>query len=175
MAVDRAGEARQSVSAYIDPTQLKALKRAIQDAGKEARRSVRARLKEAGTVVAVEIKSRTPVGRVKTTERKRVVGATLSSRMGKGGATRTAAHGNGLLKRSTKLRMGSLSVAVYNDARAVSRKYPGGYRYGKRIEFDPSYSSRYAFFYPGFDASKDQALKLFDKLLDDITREYLRG
>jgi hypothetical protein len=81
---------------------------------------------------------------------------------------------SGLLRRSTKLKIGTLSVKVYNDAKAVSRRYPGGYRYGKRLEFDPQFGSRYAFFYPGWAAVAGRVREAFDKVLEAARKAYLK-
>lgn len=162
------GGADSFVSFTYDRQQFKALKTALRNSGPAMRRSVRARLKKAGEIVRDEIKSRTPVrgGGRKATRR-------VSGRSG--GREYKQTRTPGLLKRSTRIRMGTLSVAVYNNAKAASRKWPAGYRYGKRIEFDPDYDGRYAFFYPGWEAKKSQASEEFKKVLDDVAKEFGRG
>lgn len=158
------------VRADLDYAQLKKLKRAVQDAGKDARKSVRHRLKAAGEIVQSEITSRAPVyGGSYGAAKRRAVGKTGSKR-----GVRAAKHAPGLLKKSTRLKMGSLSVAVYNDARAFTAKWQG-YRYGRRLEFDTKYAGKYAFFYPGFEAGKPRAVAAISKVLDDIERDYLKG
>lgn len=163
----------QFITAGLDKKQVDSLKRAIQDSGKEARASVRRQLKAVGTHVADEIKSRTPV------HGKQSYGSAKRARLsiGKSGGTSfKQRHIPGLLRKSTRLRISSyLSVAVYNNAKAKSRSYPGGYRYGKRLEFDPKFSGRYAFFYPGWEASRDYAGWMFLKVLDDVEKTYKRG
>lgn len=167
-SLDRSGESNITVSTTMNQEQVKALKRAIQDVGKGARQDMRRRLKEVGVVVQTEIKSRTPVGqKYGGAGRQRVIGKFNRS----GNSLRTSIHTRGLLKRSTKLKIGSLSVAIYNDAKAA---YKGGYyRYGKRIEFDPTLGGRHAFFYPGYEDKKAQTVQMFDKVLDDAVKTYM--
>lgn len=173
---DRAGEARFNVGAEVDAEQLRILKDAVRLAGKEARRSVRSRLKSAGVIVRDEIRSRTPVHQAVSYGR----GKRARISVGHWGASSyKQRHIPGLLRKSTRLKIGSMSVEVFNNAKAYSRTYPGGYRYGKRLEFDPAFgyngftgSSCYAFFYPGAEAAMPQAVREIDKTLDDITRTY---
>jgi len=146
------GMADYDISLALDAEQVRALKRAISSADAAARRELRAVTKEAGTIVQKEIQSRTPVY--------------------SGG--RSKYHKPGQLLKATKLKVGRLSVSVYNDAKAVSRKYPGGYRYGKRIEFDPSYGD-FAFFYPGWAAAKERAREAFDKVLKTAYDTFMGG
>ncbi len=146
------GQAGWDISLALDPMQVKALKRAISSSDAASRRELRAVTKDAGEIVQKEIRSRTPVY--------------------SGG--RSKYHKPGQLLKATKLKVGRLSVEIYNDAKAVSRKYPGGYRYGKRIEFDPSYGD-FAFFYPGWDAAKERAREAFDKVLKTAYDTFIRG
>jgi hypothetical protein len=141
------------ISYVLDESQVRALKRAISSADAAARRELRAVTKEAGTIVQKEIQSRTPIYA--------------------GG--RDKYHRPRQLLKATKLKVGRLSVAVYNDAKsAPTRRYPGGYRYGKRIEFDPSFGD-FAFFYPGWAAAKDRAREAFDKVLKTAYDTFIRG
>ena len=169
------GEGSFDVYGEFDQAKVNALKRAIKDVGPEARKEVRAQLKAVGQIGQRSIQERTPVyggsgyGKGKSARRASVTlhGATQSK-------TYKATHSPGLLKKSTRLKIGSLSVTIYNSAKAVSRKYPGGYRYGKRIEFDPRLGGRYAFFYPGWDAVKGQARAAFGKVLEAAARAYMK-
>lgn len=167
--IDRSGEA--NVNVVLNPDDLKALKRSIRESGPAGRRALRARLKIVGEMVRDEIRGRTPVAGKKYggKGRQRVIG---TFRRNGGNTLRTAAHTAGLLKRSTKVKISTLSVAVYNDAKAAHRG--GFYRYGKRLEFDPKYAGRYAFFYPGWEAKKPAADAEFRKVLDDVEREYAK-
>ena len=129
--------------------EARALSKAIREGGKEVRSSVRKRLKPAGEIIAVEIRGRTPVGR------------TL------------------VLKKSTRVRPGQMSVKIVNTAVArgtssKAAKYKG-YRYGKRLEFDPLYGGRYAFFYPGYEAKKEEAVRELVRILDDVAHELATG
>jgi len=131
----------------FDAPGARALSDAIRNGGKEVRSSTRKRLKPAGEIIAVEIRSRAPVGAT----------GKLSSRI--------------------YARAGQTSVRVVSTAVARNR-----YQYGRRLEFDPRYgyvrgvegSSRYAFFYPGFTAKKEEALKELRRILDDVAREIMK-
>ena len=85
--------------------------------------------------------------------------------------TRVGATGN--LKKKTLVRPGQMSVRIVNTATASSRNYKN-YRYGKRLEFDPLYGGRYAFFYPGYEAKKEEAVRELLKILDDVAHEIMK-
>lgn len=167
------GEPVASWSAQADPKQLAELKAAIKQVGPSARRDVRKRLKSVGLMVKSEIDARAPVyggKRYGGRGRRRAIGR------GRAEYVKSGAHAPGLLRKSTRLNIKSLSVAVYNDAKAIwSKGRRGFYRYGKRLEFDPRYSVRLAFFYPGWDAAKPKAGAEFDKVLDEVAAEFGRG
>ena len=161
---------------------------AIKEIGPNARKYARRRLKPAGDVVAADIRAHTPVYRGDT----RKDGTRGAMAYGRGarsrkfsevyqGKARSATHSPGLLRRSTRVKVNVswMSVSISNDARARSKKFPGGYRYGKRLEFDPKFgytgsvgSSRFAWFYPSWDAKRDQAATMFNSVIDDIAREF---
>jgi hypothetical protein len=144
---DRSGQAGYTVQ--IDKAELAAIRQAIRDSGAEVRRSVRQRLKVAGEIVAEEIRRRTPVGRHSW-----------------------PGHKAGTLARKTFTRPGTTSVRIVNTALNRSKAFPRGYRYGKRIEFDPTYSGRFAFFYPGIEAKRDEAVAEIVRVLDDVARQW---
>jgi len=148
---DRSGKA----GVNVDIPGLKGLAKAIRESGPEARKAIRGRMKTAGRVVVAEIARRTPVGR----------------KSWKG-------HRPGTLQKATSARPGVTSVRIVNTALARSKKFPKGYRYGKRIEFDPAiggtrYTGRY--FYPGFAAKKGEAIAEIAKVLDDVGRAFAQG
>jgi hypothetical protein len=136
-------------SFLLSAPEAKAVSAAIRGAGKEARSSIRKRLKPAGEIIAVEIRKRTPRG---------------------------ATH---KLEESTRVRPGDMSVRVVNTAVAKGTKRKAskykGYRYGKRLEFDPLFGGRYAFFYPGFAAKKEEAVRELRRILDDVMHELKTG
>lgn len=163
------GEASYTVQ--LDKEDERALKAAIARVGPTARVEVRKRLKVVGELVQKSIRSRTPVyagDKYGGSGRLRATGGVRSGSL----TVKSSRHTPGLLKKSTKLRIGRLSVTIYNDAKAVSAKYPGGYRYGKRLEFDPKFKGRFAFFYPGYEAEKAAALAMFQGVLDSVARDF---
>jgi hypothetical protein len=165
------------ISASLDKSEVAALQAALKRAGREASNEVRHGLKEAGQMIQQEIQSRTPVYSGSGYSGGRGARRASVTMRGASGASKTykGTHSPGLLKRSTKVvTWSNLSVRVYNEAKAVSRKYPGGYRYGKRLEFDPKFAGRHAFFYPGFEAVKARAKAVFDKVLTAAHKAYVR-
>jgi hypothetical protein len=136
----------EQAGVYVEKQSEAQVIAAIKRAGKAARLSVNRRLKDAGAVVVMEIGKRTPRG------------------------------ATGLLKRSTKATgsAATLSVRIVNTAIASSPRYPK-FRYGKRLEFDPIYGGRYKFFYPGFEAKKEEAIAQVRKVLDDVGNEFMAG
>ena len=169
--------------AIVTVRNLPEVRRAIKSVGPDADKYAKKRLLPAGQVVQKEIQRRTPV-----------YGGTQYVR-GKGARVETAyrvknkelvrfdkKHTPGLLKRSTKaaVRLHGMEVRVYNDARAGAylSTRPGkssewrGYRYGRRLEFDPVYGGRYAFFYPGYEAKKEEAYAILFRVLDDLAQEF---
>jgi len=157
--------------AEMDIDQVRALKRAISAASAEARRELRRQLRSVGMIIKESIDELTPVYQGTYSMGRRRVEFTLRS---KGGETRTyrARHSPGLLKRSNRIVVGRLWVAVRNTAKAVSPRYPRGYRYGKRLEFDPKFSGRYAFFYPGYERVKGRAQAAFKSVLEAAARAF---
>lgn len=136
---------------------------------KATRTEMQRELRGIGAMVRDEIRSRTPVQDASRDDRRRM----RQSRVGRsGGRDYDAKHRPGTLKRGTVSRLRFLRVEVINVAKRYSRKYPGGYRYGKRLEFDPAYSGRYAFFYPGYEAKKAEAVDRFRDVLDRIAKRY---
>ena len=124
----------------------KALSAAIRGAEKDVKKIVNKRLQVAGRVIVAEIASRTPV---------------RSGKLQKA----TSARGSGA----------QMPVAIRNTAKSKpTARYPKGYRYGKRLEFDASYKGRYRFFYPGFEAKRAEALTEIRKVLDDVAREIMK-
>ena len=171
------GEPYFEIAGSLDPHEVDLLKSYLKGAGHAASNELRHDLKEAGIIIQQEIQRRTPVygGSAYSSGRgARRASVTLRAASG---ATKTykGTHTPGLLKRSTRvMTKSSLEVRVYNNAKAVSSRYPGGYRYGKRLEFDPKYSGRFAFFYPGYEAAKAKALALFDKVLTAAYNAYMK-
>ena len=165
------------ISGSVDQAQVKALNKALKDTGHAAKNELRHDLKEAGIIVQKEIQSRTPVyGGTAYKSGKGARRATVELR-GESGKTKVykGTHTPGLLKRSTRVRTySSLRIEVYNNAKGVSAKYPGGYRYGKRLEFDPAFKSKYAFFYPGYEAARAKSLALFNKVLQAAVDAYVK-
>lgn len=82
---------------------------------------------------------------------------------------------SGNLKRSVRTRVSRLQVRVVSDARAPDSKSFKGYRYGKRLEFDPAYGGRFAWFYPTWEAMKSEASKKFEQVLEDVVNAFSRG
>ena len=146
MASVNASSVMESFIISVDKASDARVKAAIKAASKEARTSVNRRLKEVGEIVAVEIRNRSPRG------------------------------ATGLLEQSTKStpRPDSLSVRVFNSATHSSPRYPN-YRYPKRLEFDPLFGGQYAFFYPGYEAKKAEAIEKLSGVLDDIANEFGQG
>lgn len=131
----------------VDIPGLKALSKSVRESPKEINKGIRQRLKVAGRIVVSEIARRTP-------------------------------RATGKLQKATSARVskGASSVSIVNTAMERSKKYPKGYRYGKRLEFDKkSYKGRYTFFYPGFEAKKDEAIAEIAKVLDDVGRKFAQG
>ena len=132
------------VSATIDPSQVKALKAGIRAAGPAARRELRADLKSAGQIVQKTIQAMTPVNQ-----------------------TRYGAPA-GLLRKSTKLKIATLAVTIYNDAtNPKDGRFYGGY-----VEF--KYGGKHAFFYPSWEVSKAGAMREFDKVLVAARDAYMK-
>ena len=167
-----------NITARLDDATVKALLKALTAAGHEAKNRLRHDLKEAGLLIKREgIDPRAPVykgssyssGRGARRSSVEIRGASGAARVYKG------THTPGLLKRSTRVKTyASLKVQVYNNAKAVSRRWPGGYRYGKRLEFDPKFSGAHAFFYPGYEAVRDRAVKLFNETLKAAANAYVK-
>ena len=65
-------------------------------------------------------------------------------------------------------------MRVFNSATHSSPRYPN-YRYGKRLEFDPLFGGQYAFFYPGYEAKKAEAIEKLSGVLDDVANEFGQG
>lgn len=152
---DRSGQAGYTV----EIPDMKNLANAIRGAGPVVRREVRRQLKAAGEIVAVEIRGRTPTG----------------SKSWRG-------HSPGSLRSKTLVRPGATSVRIVNTALSKSKRFPRGYRYGKRLEFDPAFgydgsvgSSRYAFFYPGLEAKKGEAVARVAQVLEVAGRQFMTG
>lgn len=165
------------VYAKMDTKEVDALLAALKAAGNEAKNAVRHDLKAAGKIVVDRIQALTRVygGRSYSSGR----GARRASveMRSSSGAVKVykGTHTPGLLKRSTRMKTTSrLEVRIFNNAKAVSRKWPGGYRYGKRLEFDPTFSGQYAFFYKGFDETRERAYALLSDVLDKARKAYLR-
>ena len=167
-----------NITGSMDPAKVKALQKALTATGHEAKNQLRHDLKKAGLLIKNEgIDPRTPVYKGKSYSGGRGARRASVEVRGASGASKTykGTHTPGLLKRSTRVKTyASLKVQVYNNAKAVSRKWPGGYRYGKRIEFDPKLGGRFAFFYPGYEAVKDRAVKLFNETLKAAAKAYVR-
>lgn len=139
-----------SLDMSLDEGQVDALRRAFKAADREAKKVLRRQLRSAGKIVRDEIRARTPI---RQTKKRRPVG---------------------LLKRSTRIRLkNALNVEIYNNAKAVSAKFPGGYRYGKRVEFD--YGGRYKYFYLGYDIARGRAVEEFDAVLVAAHKTFVKG
>ena len=136
----------ESIKISVEKDSELRLRKALNAASKEVKRSFRKRLLAVGQIVVEEIKSRSPRG------------------------------ATGKLRAGTKATVPSkgLSVRVVNTATADSPRYPK-YRYGKRLEFDPLYGGEYAFFYPGYEAKKAEAIDELSKVLDDIGDQFSTG
>ena len=150
-SVKGGGQNNVVISAHWDAAEVARVKAGLAAAGKACVRQARHDVAQAGKIIKTAIQADTPVG--------------------------SAANGDkhpGLLLKSTKINVRTLlQVKVYNDAVTVSRKYPGGYRYGKRLEFDPAAGGR-AWWYPGLNASKDEAMKVFWQTLEAIRKAFAR-
>ena len=181
MAAPRSREGRGvaselGVKVDMDPKEIMRLARALHEAGHEATNSVRHDLKKAGLILQKGIQGVTPVyGGTAYKSGKGARRSTVEIR-GDSGATKTykGTHTPGLLKRSTRVKTTRrLEVYVYNNAKAVSRRWPGGYRYGKRLEFDPAYAGRYAFFYSGAEAAWSKAHAAFNDVLENAHKKFV--
>ena len=134
------------IEVEFDKSQLAALKATLQMIDPNTAKAIRKRIKPAGQIIVVEIQRRAPF--------------------------RT-----GLLRKRTGSRVRDLEVRITNTALSKSTaRFPKGYRYGKRLEFDAkAYGGRYVFFYSGFEAKKAEAVRELDKILEDVGRGFSIG
>jgi hypothetical protein len=141
-----------TVTPVLDRTQLFRLNNAVQRAGKEAQKELKAQLRQVGQVMRTEVGERVPVG---------------------------SGPGGGKLRRGTRvnvdIRNNQFKVEIRNDTQAVSRAWPRGYRYGKRLEFDPRFAGRYAFWYPAWEAVKPRIRFMFDEVLEKAYKAFVKG
>lgn len=159
-----------SDEAVISSAQLRATQKAIKDAEDGGMAEIAKKLKPAGEIIAKEIRRRAPVHGSYSALKS---GARRSKKAKRDGAFTNKFHRPGTLRDATKVKVSTrLFVRVVNTALAYSPKYSKGYRYGKRLEFDPAYASKYKFFYPGYEASKDVALAQFDTVLTEVVKAY---
>ena len=129
---------------------LKELNKALRGAGKEFKKSVSRQLRIIGNEVRDAIRAKAPIG-----------------------TRSTARHKAGTLKRSVRTKVSRLSVRVVSDARAPDTRSFKGYRYGKRLEFDPQIGRPW--FYPTWEAFKPRAVAKFNEVLADVQRAFSRG
>lgn len=134
------------IEVEFDKTQLASLKATLQMISPNTAKAIRKRIKPAGQIVVAEIQRRAPF---KT----------------------------GLTRNRTSARVRETEVRISNTAKSKpTAKYPRGYRYPKRLEFDAAtYKGRYRFFYPGFEAKKAEAVRELDKILEDVGRGFSIG
>jgi len=160
----------------MDPKEVNRLLSALKESGHEANNSVRRNLKKAGTILQKGIQDITPVhdgSSYKSGKGSRR--ATIELVSAKGNVkTYKGTHTPGLLKRSTRIKTTKrLEVWVYNNAKSVSRAFVRGYRYGKRLEFDPKFSGRFAFFYSGADHAWNKASDALNAVLEDAHKKFV--
>jgi hypothetical protein len=164
------------VKVDMDPKEITRLARALHEAGNEATNSVRHDLKKAGLILQKAIRDITPVYHGSAYKSgKGARRASLEFISAKGNVTTyKGTHTPGLLRRGTQVKTTKqLSVYVYNNAKAVSRKFPRGYRYGKRLEFDPAFAGRFAFFYVGAEHAWNQASAAFNDVLENAHKKFV--
>jgi hypothetical protein len=146
------GANRFTVSASIDRVQLMRLNNAIQRSSKEAQKALKSQLRKVGQEFKTEVSKE------------------ISSKLRK----RT-----GNLKRGTRvntdIRNNQISVEVVNKTMARSRRWPRGYRYGKRLEFDPRFGGRFAYWYPTWERLGPKVKESFDKVLDAAYKAFVKG
>lgn len=115
---------------------LRELRRDLGRIDKTLSKGVAAGIKDAASIVAQEAQSLAPVGRT------------------------------GRLKASIRPRVSGARGFVVANAKKKSPKYPSGYNYPRRIEFDKG--GRQAFLRPALDNNREEVVKRLEQLLDDI-------
>jgi len=124
---------------------LKELKRNLKAEDKIVKQGIKERLKPVGEIVAVEARSR---------------------------AESLGLRKSGKMIVSIKSRATTSQASVVVSAKKKSQKYPKGYNYAKRNEFDPR--RRKAFLYPALAAKKEAAVAEMRKILDEVGREFVK-
>lgn len=136
----------------IEQLGSKELQKSLRGMDKEFKKEISKDMRGVGNLVRDHIRSRTQVGRKSS-----------------------PGHKAGTLRRSIKSKLSRLSVRIFSDATRVSRKYSKGYRYGKRLEFDPAFGGRFAFFYAGWIDVKDEAWQRYKAVLDKVAAAFRNG
>jgi hypothetical protein len=77
---------------------------------------------------------------------------------------------SGKLVRLIKPRARSMSVAVVANAKRVSPKYPKGYNYPKRLEYENGGARQ--FMRPALASKKQEVVSKLAEVLDEISREF---
>ncbi len=141
---DKHGSTDHYVS--LNPS-AKEVRRSLRAADKVLKREIRAKLKnEVGQLVAVEAQSL------------------------------ARSHGlekSGRLIRMTRPSATQTSVRVRSSAKKKSKKYPSGYNYPKRFEFEAG--GRKAFLRPALNNKKEEVLARFKEVLETVAQEFAKN
>jgi len=129
--------------ANVEIKGLKELKRNLKNEDKIIKQGIKARIKTVGEIVAVKARSNAEALRLRK---------------------------SGKMIASIKARSTLVKASVVVSAKKKSKKYPAGYNYAKRNEFDPK--RKKAFLYPAFAAKKDEAVAEMAKILDEVGAEF---
>lgn len=133
----------------LDKIQMMRLNNAVQRASKEAQAELRSQLREAGQLFRTEVDKAVPVR-------------------------------SGKLKRGTRvdtdIRNNQFAVTIRNKTLSKpSKRYPRGYRYGKRLEFDPDYGGKFAFWYPTWEEVSPRVRRMFNTVLEKAYQAFVKG
>lgn len=125
---------------------LQDLMRIIRKMDKEARKEVRAKLRDVGKIVADEAKAQ---------------------------AAAQGLYRTGLLIRRIRPKLTSRSIQIVDTAMKRSPKYPSGYNYPKRYEYEKGGAR--AFMRPALEAKQEEAVRRFEEIFDELEREWANG
>jgi hypothetical protein len=79
-------------------------------------------------------------------------------------------HKSGELVRKIKPSITARSIAIRAAASKKSRKYPGGFNYPRRYEFEKGGAR--AFLRPALEAKQEEVVKKFDEIFDELAKEW---
>jgi len=164
--------ATDSGSIQFDFNGLKETRKALRGCDVAVTRELRSRLKPIGEMVAVEMRSRihSVSGDLKKSVKVRVAPKKFTVRV-----ISDARHPWNPRTMGSRSKQGGANMRTGDSVlRLKGRRgrFENPYRYGKRIEFDPAYNGRHAWFYPAWEAKKAAAFEQFKTVTDVIVKEF---